>query len=72
VAPGTALVAAAAPGSTLFRAYPGRRVADVYGAPSYFRLSGTSMATAVTSGAVALMIEASRQEHRGDLTPKWC
>ena len=33
---------------------------DVEGAPSYFRLSGTSMATAVTSGAVALMLEASR------------
>ena len=69
VAPGSALVAPAAPGSTLFRAYPSRQVQDEDGTPSYFRLSGTSMATAVTSGTVALMIEAAREAHKANLPP---
>ena len=69
VAPGTAMVSAAAPNSMLFRRYPGRQVLDRRGAPSYFRLSGTSMATAVASGTVALIIEAARHEHKSDLTP---
>jgi hypothetical protein len=49
VAPGSALVSVAAQNSTLFRQYPGRQVYDRDGTPSYVRLSGTSMATAVTS-----------------------
>jgi serine protease AprX len=69
VAPGSGLIATAAPGSTLYRRYPGRHVRDRDGLPSYFRLSGTSMATAVTSGTVALMLEAARDAHKGTLTP---
>ena len=69
VAPGSALVSVAAPGSTLFRQYPGRQVHDRDGTAAYFRLSGTSMATAVTSGTIALMLEAARDAHRADPTP---
>ena len=57
VAPGHAIVAPAAPESALFREYPQRRVLDKDGKPRYFRLSGTSMAAAVTSGTIALMLE---------------
>ena len=35
----------------------------------YLRLSGTSMAAAVTSGVVALMIQANREGHEAPLTP---
>lgn len=69
VAPGSGLVSVAAPGSTLFRQYPGRQVSNRDGAPTYFRLSGTSMATAVTSGTIALMLEAVRNAHKADPTP---
>ena len=60
VAPGQNLVSDAAPGSTLFLELPDHQVADKSGPPRYFRLSGTSMSAAVTTGVVALMIEASR------------
>lgn len=53
VAPGTSLVAARATGSTLDGQYPVARVGD-----AYFRGSGTSMATAVTAGAAALLLDA--------------
>ena len=52
VAPGHNLVSDAAAGSTLYSQYPSLRVS-----PSYLRLSGTSMAAAVTSGAVALVLD---------------
>lgn len=66
LAPGHHMVSDAAAGSTLFTTYPAARVGS-----SYLRLSGTSMATAVASGAAALVIEAHRREHPGApaLTP---
>jgi serine protease AprX len=66
VAPGHGLVSNAAPGSTLYVNYPSARVST-----SYLRLSGTSMAAAVMSGAVALIVEANRTAHPGapPLTP---
>jgi serine protease AprX len=52
LAPGTRLVAAHAPGSDFERLCPSCVVSE-----RYFRLSGTSMATGVVSGVVALMLE---------------
>ena len=57
VAPGTSMVSNAAPGSTLVSGYPSLVVKS--GATSYLQLSGTSMATAVVSGLVAVMVEAN-------------
>ena len=58
VAPGRRIVSLRAAGSTLDRLYPDRRVvaADA-DRPEYFLLSGTSMAAAMVSGAVALLLE---------------
>jgi serine protease AprX len=66
VAPGHRLVSDSAPGNTLYATYPVTRVS-----PDYLRLSGTSMAAAVASGAVALMLQAHQQAHPGApaLTP---
>jgi serine protease AprX len=57
VAPGRRIVSLRVPGSTLDSLLPDRVVAASNGA-SYFRLSGTSMATGVVSGVVALLLEA--------------
>ena len=65
VATGTQLVSNAAKSGTLYASYP----ALIVGA-DYIKLSGTSMAAGVTSGVVALMIEANRsQMGPGYLTP---
>ncbi len=64
VAPGDRLVSIGVPGSALYEQYPTLRVSGPFGG-SYLRLSGTSMATAVTTGVVALAIEANREREPG-------
>jgi serine protease AprX len=58
VAPGTRLVSLEAPGSYLATHYPNWHIAGS-AKNAYFRLSGTSMATAVVSGGVALLVDAN-------------
>jgi serine protease AprX len=71
VAPGHRLVAVGAYRGSLYERYSERRVwgrsADKKA--RYLRLSGTSMAAAVTSGVVALMLEANREAYETPLTP---
>src|SRR5213592_2957715 len=55
VAPGRRLVSIRVPGSALDTLFPDRVVLAQNGS-TYFRLSGTSMATAVVSGAAALLL----------------
>jgi serine protease AprX len=57
VAPGTRIVSLEANGSYLASTYPQWHVAGT-GNNGYFRLSGTSMATGVVSGGVALLLNA--------------
>ena len=71
VAPGHRLVSTIAPGSTLGRDRT-RQQLSVGPTLAYSRLSGTSMATAVASGAVALVLDANergRDASRAALTP---
>ena len=58
VAPGTRLVSLEASGSYLSTTYPAWHIAGS-GSNAYLRLSGTSMATAVVSGGVALLLDAN-------------
>ena len=57
VAPGNDIVSLAAPGATLEAAFPSELVTGTDGNHHYFTLSGTSMATPVVSGAVALLLQ---------------
>jgi serine protease AprX len=68
-APGQGMVSAAALNGTLYRTHPERKVAGTDGSARYFRLNGTSMAAAVASGTVALMIDANQQRFSTRLTP---
>ncbi len=58
VAPGNAIVSTAAVGSYLWNTYPALRVYGPSGG-AYMKLSGTSQASAVVSGAVALLLQAA-------------
>jgi serine protease AprX len=57
VAPGNDIVSLAAPGATLELLYPTEFVTGSDGRNEYFTLSGTSMATPVVAGSVALLLQ---------------
>src|SRR5579885_2790367 len=57
VAPGNRLVSLRAANSTLDKTYPSYQVKDGKGGSAYYRLSGTSMATPLVTGTVALMLQ---------------
>ena len=60
VAPGTRIVSLESAGSYLASTYPQWHVAGS-GTNGYLRLSGTSMATGVVSGGVALLLKRVRR-----------
>jgi serine protease AprX len=57
VAPGNRLVSLRASGSTLDTEYPQFEVNPISGSGRYYQMSGTSMATPLVSGTVALMLQ---------------
>ncbi|MGE5245312.1 MAG: S8 family peptidase [Betaproteobacteria bacterium] len=68
VAPGVRLVSDAVPTSTLYRTLAGSRK-QAGNRQVFLELTGTSMATAVTSGEVALVIDANRRAGYSDASP---
>jgi serine protease AprX len=52
LAPGTSIVSLRAPGSTIDTSFPAARIGT-----DYFRGSGTSMSTAITAGAAAVLLQ---------------
>ncbi len=64
VAPGAAILAAAVPGSYLTETYPAATCVHPDSGQLFLRGNGTSQAAAVTSGAVALLLQ-----QRPELTP---
>ena len=69
VAPGHQLVSDAAEASTLTRTRSRSLINDREGKPQYLRLSGTSMSAGVTSGVVALMLEAHNKVFKAPCSP---
>jgi serine protease AprX len=70
LAPGVGLVSDAARAATLFTMYPELKKSAAKGGDDFAKLSGTSMAAAVATGVVSLVLEASRSvNHEGTLTP---
>lgn len=62
VAPGKNIIGLlASPNARLVKEHPENRVGGFIGPAHYFRMSGTSMASAVTAGAVALLLQAEPQ-----------
>jgi subtilisin family serine protease len=57
VAPGVNIVSLSCPTCTMNLAHPQNVVTGFAGAEQYFRASGTSMATPIVAGAVALMLQ---------------
>jgi serine protease AprX len=64
MAPGNDIVSLSAPGATLEALFPSALVNGNNGKADYFTLSGTSMATPVVSGSVALLLQ-----QNGNMTP---
>jgi serine protease AprX len=65
VAPGVNLISDAPKSSSLFKLYPQLRELARNGQTNYGRLSGTSMAAAVTTGVTSLVLQASRWANHG-------
>jgi len=59
VAPSVNIVSLAAPGSLIFKQFPGMRVSGWDGQASYFVSSGTSMAAPSVAAAAALLLQAN-------------